>query len=607
MRKPKVKTSLIAINLMFGMIFLAFALFSLASMHKVHEDTTAFADKWLPSVSKVRIIRFEIEQLKFAYANHIMSINEEAIAAAELNIAAHLAELISSVSQYRPLVSSSTEAGLLQQIEKHVADYQTSAGPMLEKSRRNENEDAKRIFYTDMEPLVHGAEKLVHELLSIKADGSQTSHASSEATYSTVLHVTWVVMGLVFSIVGTAVWYVAWQISRPIGTITDAMAKLAAGDTQSQIPFSNRADEIGTMAGAVEVFRQTALAKISADREAESSRTRAESERQLREHSDLARAEVMAQVTTRLAEGLKKLAQGDLTTEITDPFDRDFEALRRDFNAAVHQLSHTLAKVTGSTVNIDSGSAEIANGANDLARRTEQQASALEETAAALDQITANVTSASKRADEAHHVASDANASATASGEIVSRAVEAMNRIKVSSDQISSIIGVIDEIAFQTNLLALNAGIEAARAGEAGKGFAVVAQEVRELAQRSAQAAKEIKTLIQTSTGEVASGVDLVSQTGESLKKIVQLIVAMNQHVEAISVSAREQSLGLSEINMAVNNLDQTTQQNAAMVEETSAASASLADECAALRQLISQFTIPRTARDTHQNIRKIA
>nr|WP_285229889.1 methyl-accepting chemotaxis protein [Neorhizobium galegae] len=311
------------------------------------------------------------------------------------------------------------------------------------------------------------------------------------------------------------------------------------------------------------------------------------------------------QATKGLATGLGQLAQGDLTVQISETFDRDFEGLRRDFNGAATQLCQTFAKVSGVAVGIDSGSSEIAHSANDLARRTEQQAAALEQTAAALDEITANVASASKRAEEARSVAVDANAGAATSGEIVNQAVQAMSRIEQSSDQISSIIGVIDEIAFQTNLLALNAGVEAARAGEAGKGFAVVAQEVRELEQRSAQAAKEIKALIQTSTGDVARGVELVSKTGEALKKIGGLIVSMNQHVDAIAMSAREQSLGLAEINTAVNSLDHTTQQNAAMVEETSAASASLANESTTLRQLLSQFRIGTETLNEPRALRK--
>jgi len=189
-------------------------------------------------------------------------------------------------------------------------------------------------------------------------------------------------------------------------------------------------------------------------------------------------------------------------------------------------------------------------------------------------------------------VAKQANDSAALSGQVVSNAVTAMERIEQSSNEISNIIGVIDEIAFQTNLLALNAGVEAARAGEAGKGFAVVAQEVRELAQRSAKAAKEIKTLIGTSSGEVESGVKLVRETGESLKTIEQYVVTINSHMDAIATSAREQSTGLKEVNTAVNQMDQVTQQNAAMVEETNAASATLASESRGLRELISQFDL---------------
>lgn len=592
MRRPQVKTTLILINVSFAAIFLLFAVFSLRSVQQVNENTAEIAKNWLPSVSVTRNILFELERMKFAYANHIMSISDEAIAAAEKQISAQQSRQKNAIEAYRPLISSPREAELLAEIEKLAANYDRAAQPMLDKSRKNDNDDAKAIFYKDMEPIVEKAEGAASELLGINVKGSEGSYESSQSTYSSIFWTTSILAAVVLTIVAGAISYVAAEIARPIRNITKSMTVLAVGDTDSDIPYSGRADEIGAMAGAVEVFRRTALAKIAADEEREATRAVSEAERLGREHADRARTAAMLQATKGLATGLNQLAHGDLTVQISETFDRDFEGLRRDFNGAATQLCQTFTKVSGVAINIDSGSGEIANSANDLARRTEQQAASLEQTAAALDEITANVASASKRAEEARSVAVDANAGVATSGEIVSQAVQAMSRIERSSDQISSIIGVIDEIAFQTNLLALNAGVEAARAGEAGKGFAVVAQEVRELAQRSAQAAKEIKALIQTSTGDVARGVELVSKTGEALKKIGSLIVAMNQHVDAIAMSAREQSLGLAEINTAVNSLDHTTQQNAAMVEETSAASASLANESTTLRQLLGQFKI---------------
>ena len=298
------------------------------------------------------------------------------------------------------------------------------------------------------------------------------------------------------------------------------------------------------------------------------------------------------QAFTAVGTALARLANGDLSFTLEQPFTKEFEPLRRNMNHAIEQLGTVLTAVSRSTEQIDTGSREISLGANDLSKRTEQQAAALEETAAALDQITVNVKNASSRAEEARVATQSANASASRSDQIVQDAVSAMARIEGSSHQISSIIGVIDEIAFQTNLLALNAGVEAARAGEAGKGFAVVAQEVRELAQRSAQAAKEIKHLIRTSSDEVQNGVRLVSESGEALKIIQENIVAVNEHMEAIASSAREQSTGLGEINAAINQLDQTTQQNAAMVEESTAASVALTNETDNLRHLVSRFQL---------------
>lgn len=592
MRRPALRTSLIVINLMFATIFFAFAVFSLTSVRHVNEDTTAIARNWLPSVSVVRNMQLELNKMKFAYANHIMSISDEAIAAAEKQVTEQREELTKAIEAYRALISSPREGELLEQIRKRAADYANAAEPMLEKSRKNDNDVAKSIFYKDMDPIIQEAEKSASQLLEINVKGSDASYESSKLTYASIFWSTCALIAFVLAIVAGAIAYVVVQISRPIKAITSSMTGLAAGDTMAIIPYASRTDEIGSMAGAVEVFRQTALAKVKADQEIEANRVLSEVEQQRREEIERARAAAMAQATKGLARNLKELAGGDLTTQISEPFDPDFETLRSDFNSAVSQLCSTLSKVAGSTVGIDSGSNEIAHSANDLAKRTEQQAAALEQTAAALDEITANVASSSKRAEEAQKVAAEASASTATSGQIVTQAVEAMSRIQQSSNEISNIIGVIDEIAFQTNLLALNAGVEAARAGEAGKGFAVVAQEVRELAQRSAKAAKEIKALIQASSAEVATGVELVSKTGSALKQIGELVVAMNQHVDAIAVSSREQSVGLSEINTAVNSLDQTTQQNAAMVEEASAASASLANESITLRALIGQFKV---------------
>ena len=382
-------------------------------------------------------------------------------------------------------------------------------------------------------------------------------------------------------------------VTRPILALSSDMQRLAGGDTSFDCTGKDRTDEIGAMASAVEIFRQAAIDKRAMEEGEEARRHQLELDRvAAQERAEADAAARLQTATAGLATGLKRLASGDLAFRLDQAFAPEFEALRQDFNLSVQQLGDTLSAISSGIGAIDDGSREISSGAGDLARRTEQQAAALEQTAAALDEITVNVGNSSMRTSEARSVATESNRSAAQSAAVVAQAEEAMQRIEASSRQISSIIGVIDEIAFQTNLLALNAGVEAARAGEAGKGFAVVAQEVRELAQRSAQAAKEIKGLIHTSSTEVEGGVRLVRETGTALKAIGEQIALINDHMQAIATAAREQSTGLSEVNVAVNSMDQTTQQNAAMVEETTAASAALSGEASKLRALIAQFKL---------------
>jgi methyl-accepting chemotaxis protein len=295
-----------------------------------------------------------------------------------------------------------------------------------------------------------------------------------------------------------------------------------------------------------------------------------------------------------IGKGLAALAAGDLERRITTTLPPELDQIRIDFNKALERLQESLSTVNQSAMAISSGAGEIRAAADDLSARSARQAASLEETAAALDEITVAVRATADNATRARAFVEAAKGDAENSAAVVRQAVVAMQAIEQSSQKIGQIIGVIDEIAFQTNLLALNAGVEAARAGDAGRGFAVVASEVRALAQRSAEAAKEIKALISTSADQVKQGVGLVSRTGEVLETIIKRVAEINESASAIAASAKEQASGLQGVNGAVNEMDKTTQQNAAMVEQSLAAARTLADEAAALTRQVEQFQLAR-------------
>ncbi|WP_119257795.1 methyl-accepting chemotaxis protein [Shinella zoogloeoides] len=409
-------------------------------------------------------------------------------------------------------------------------------------------------------------------------------------------------------------------IVRPIQRLTGVMSNLAAGKLDDEIPGTDRKDEIGAMARTLDVFRaneiqmremeaqEAALQAQSKDLQSNISTIVAAAaagdfSRRITksyEDEDLSRFagsvnELVANVDRGVSEVrrvIASLSHADLTQEMAGHFQGDFAELQANVNGAMLTLRSTMSGILSTAGTITGNSRELSAAADQLAHRTEQQAASLEETAAALEEITTTVKTSTARAVEASEIVRETKESAEKSGDIVKSAIDAMGRIEQSSQKISQIISVIDEIAFQTNLLALNAGVEAARAGEAGRGFAVVAQEVRELAQRSANAAKEIKTLINASAGEVKGGVSLVLSTGDVLSEIKDLVNRVNDHVVSITRAAQEQSAALGEINTAVNQMDQMTQQNAAMVEETTAASQVLASEAAQLQTALSQFHI---------------
>src|SRR5712692_485253 len=409
----------------------------------------------------------------------------------------------------------------------------------------------------------------------------------------------WSVMALflvMLAVTGAISTVVVLSITRPISQLVETMGELAQGHNDIDVPGTDRGDELGHMAKAVLVFRDAAVEKTRLEGQTAEQRREVEEERRRNAEAQAKAAEEQAESVKALAAGLAKLSDGDLMVRLNDGFTETYEQIRDDFNTTIARLQATIQSIATSTREVFSTATEISTSTTDLSQRTEEQAASLEQTSASMEEISATVKKNAENAQQANQFASGTREVADRGGAVVAQAVSAMARIEESSRKISDIISVIDEISRQTNLLALNAAVEAARAGEAGRGFAVVASEVRSLAQRSSQAAKDIKDLITNSSGQVQEGVELVNQAGTALTEIVDSIKRVAEIVSEIAAASAEQATGLEQVNTALSQMDEVTQQNSALVEQNAAAAKALEQQSQGMDERVSFFRLGDSA-----------
>jgi methyl-accepting chemotaxis protein len=426
--------------------------------------------------------------------------------------------------------------------------------------------------------------------------------ASASAFFNIIMSVAIGIAGLAIC-VGLGLWVSMAKISRPLTRLGARMNALAQGNLDIEIEETERKDEVGQMARTVLVFRDAGLEKVRLEgaaaeqrQQAEANRLEGEAERSRNVEAQAAAAEEQARAVKALAAGLSKISEGDLTIRLDEGFTESYQQIKDDFNTTVVRLGETISAIVVSTREITNASTEISTSTTDLSQRTEEQAASLEETSASMEEIAMTVKKNADNAQQANQSANKARDVADRGGQVVGKAVQAMAKIEGSSGKIADIITVIDEIARQTNLLALNAAVEAARAGEAGRGFAVVASEVRSLAQRASQAAKDIKDLITNSNNQVKEGVSLVNQAGSALAEILESIKEVAEVISGIAAASGEQATGIAQVNKALAQMDEVTQQNSALVEENAATAKTLEHQSAAMGERVSFFQIDQPA-----------
>jgi methyl-accepting chemotaxis protein len=589
--KFSLKTKTRAVFGLFLLLFVGVAAFAFLALSAVSKQAESAKVVWEARIIGANEILGDARDYRIAEALRLMPSSPEMAAQADEDLKASAERMEKAMADYRSMLRAGEAPEDINKTAALWAEYVAGNQVMLAYVDSGETEAAADRFRNSASSFY-----LVSDAAGALVTAARTHSAEA---YAESLEISerarWGLIGgtaLVVFVLLLATVFFEFQVWRELVRMSGVMQRLARGDLQAEVTGVGRHDEVGEMARAVEVFKVNALEVLRLEAEASVHQTGLDVERTANDRRLASEASTRTFVVDQIAQGLERLSRGDLTIRLQEDFPAEFQKLHDDFNLAIETLERSFFAISTGASDIESSTAEISNATDQLARRTEQQAASLEEAAAAMAQFTATVRSSASNAKIAREAVADAKLNAERSGDVVGNAVAAMGEIEKSAQQVSEIIGVMDEIAFQTNLLALNAGVEAARAGDAGRGFAVVASEVRALAQRSTAAAREIKSLISASSSQVSAGVRLVTETGGSLHKIVSQIGEINTAIAGIASAAEEQSDSLIQINMTISQMDKVTQQNAAMAEESTAASHSLAREANDLSGLISQFSI---------------